>query len=536
LSGPIARVPPACVSVITSTRPPADAQRKLQAGFDAFRARDLPRAVAICKEILAAYPAMGRAHYLAAMIALASNDRTSAVRALETTVRLNEGNAAAWTRLAELYATGGALRRAEACLQNAASTQQGNAATLDHIGTVFRLVGNLQASLEWHRRASDANPEHVPFQVNLANAHMYLGDRDAAREILEAAARLDPDNAQVHWLLSRAGNATSRVHIDTMSGMLSGTLTPQSIAYLQYAIGKELEDLGDWPGAFAAWSAGAAARRECVAYDEAAEIELFETLENTFTAEWLNEQQSDCADAGPVFIVGEPRTGTTLLDRMLDAHPAVTSAGELRHFGIALRQVTGSEELRQFSANLVRQAATADVSAIGEAYIDMTSGLRLDAPHIVDKLPSNYLYLPLILAALPNARVIQLCRDPMDTCLAIFKQLFADAYLYSYDLGELARHYRRYQRLMGTWRERFAGRFIDVDYEALVSAPEETLRPVLQFIGLSWNDACLEYFSRDSAVTTASAYQVREAPHQRSVNHWKHFASELAPVHDLLTG
>ena len=515
-------------------RPPAKAQRLLQAGFDAFRAGNMRRAADICKESLATYPTMGRAHYLAAMIALASNDRATAQRALETTVRLNEGNAAAWTRLAEVYATGGALRRAEASLQNAVATQQGNASTLDHIGTVFRLVGNLRASLEWHQRACTENARHVPFQINLANAHLYLGDRDAAREILAAAVATEPDNAQAHWLLSRAGKATSAQHIDALRGMLDGNHPPQSVAYLYYTIGKELEDLGDWSGAFDAWSNGAAARRELVAYDEAAEVELFETLEATFTKDWLKGHSGDCVDAGPVFIVGQPRTGTTLLDRMLDAHPAVASAGELRHFGIAVRQATESAEARQFSADLMRQAASADMSPLGEAYVDITSGLRLDAPHIIDKLPSNYLYLPLILAALPNARIIHVRREPLDTCLAIFKQLFADAYLYSYDLGELARHYRRYQNLMDTWRGRFGDRFVEVDYEALVTDPEATLRPVLQFIGLSWNDACLEYFSRESTVTTASAYQVREAPHQRSVGHWKHFEEQLQPVREIL--
>lgn len=514
--------------------PTIEAQRLLQAGFDAFRAGDLRRAADICKESLATYPAMGRAHYLAAMIALASNDRASAQRALETTVRLNDGNAAAWTRLAELYATGGALRRAEASLQNAVATQQGNAATLDHIGTVFRLAGNLQESREWHQKACTANPDHVPFQINLANANLFLGEGDAAREILESSVSADPQNTQAHWLLSRTSETTSRQHIDEMTTLLDGDLPPQSVAYLQYAIGKELEDLKDWDGAFAAWSAGAAARRELVAYDEAADIELFETLEATYTEDWFEQHQGDCVDAGPVFIVGQPRTGTTLLDRMLDAHPAVTSAGELRHFGIAVRQVTVSNEPRQFSAELMRQAAGADVAAIGEAYVDITSGLRLDAPHIIDKLPSNYLYLPLILAALPNARVIHVRRDPMDTCLAIFKQLFAGAYLYSYDLGELARHYRRYQELMDTWRDRFGDRFVEVNYETLVKDPEETLRSVLQYIGLSWNDACLEYFSRDSAVTTASAYQVREAPHQRSVDHWKNFEEQLSPVREVL--
>ena len=262
--------------------------------------------------------------------------------------------------------------------------------------------------------------------------------------------------------------------------------------------------------------------------------ELFETLETTFTSEWFAAQQSECFDAGPVFIIGEPRTGTTLLDRMLDAHPAVTSAGELRFFGFAVRQAVGSAEPRQFSAELMRQAATADPTRIGEAYVDLTSSLRLDAAHVIDKLPPNYLYLPLILAALPNARVIHLRRDPMDSCLAIYKQLFADAYLYSYDLEELARHYARYQRLMDTWRERFGNRFVEIDYEALVGDTEETLRKVLQYIGLSWNADCLAYFERDSVVTTASAVQVREAPHQRSVGRWRQYRRQLAPVLDIL--
>ena len=518
------------------TRPSVATQRLVQAGFEAFRLGDLQRAASICQEALAQFPNMGRAHYLAALIALASNDRISALQALETTVRLSDKHAAAWARLAELYATSGALRRAEASLQNAVNTQRGNAATLDLIGTVFRLAGNLPASLEWHGKAVAADSSHPPFQINLANTHLYVGNRDAARDVLQACIALDPDNAQAHWLLSRTQTATSRDHVETMRHMLDADLPDQSVAYLQYAIGKELEDLEDWENAFAAWTSGARAKRNLVAYDEAQEIKLFDTLTSTLTNEWLERKQGDCFDAGPVFIVGQPRTGTTLLDRMLDAHPAVASAGELRHFGIAVRQATGLDERRQFSAELMRQASQADMAAIGDAYIDMTSGLRLDSAHIIDKLPSNYLYLPIILAALPNARVIHMRRNPMDTCLAIFKQLFADAYLYSYDLGELARHYRRYQQLMETWRQRFGERFIEVDYEALVGDPEETLRPVLQYIGLSWNEACLEYFNSDSAVTTASAHQVREAPHQRSVGRWKKFSEALEPVAAVLGG
>jgi Tfp pilus assembly protein PilF len=520
--------------MIKKRSPRPELQKRLQSGFDALRSADLETAANVCQEVLANAPKMPRAHFLAGLVALESGKRTTAETAFENTVRYQKNYAAAWARLAHLYATSGRVRMAEAALLNAANSQRDNPATMDLIGTVFRLAGNLEASREWHRKAVDVDPAHVPFLVNLANAETYFGDFETARSLLNRALEVEPGDAQVHWLLARTQRAASRDHIDTMRALLESSPSAAEAAYLHYAIGKELEDLEDYDGAFAAWSAGAAAKRQLVDWDEKGDSDLFSTLSDTYTVEWHEKNRSECFDAGPIFIVGQPRSGSTLLDRMLDAHPAVASGGELRFFGFAVRQVTKNDEPRQFSPELLRAAAAANTTQIGEAYVDLASTLRLDAAHIIDKLPSNYLYLPLILAALPNARVIHIRRDPMDACLAIFKQLFADAYLYSYDLEELARHYSRYLALMESWRERFGDRFIEVDYEALVGDTEETLRSVLQYAGLSWNDACLDYFKRDTATATASAHQVREAPHQRSVGHWKHFAGQLQSVAEIL--
>ena len=477
---------------------------------------------------------MPRAHYLAARIALSQNNRETALAALEATVKLNEKHAAAWANLAWLYITEGRLQRAEASLKNAVLMDRGNGATRDLIGRVFRLAGNLQGSLDWHRKSIEADSTYVPFLMNYANACTYTGDIDSALETLQKCIALEPRNAQAHWLLSRTRRAEAADHAESMLGLLPEETDPYNIAYLHYAIGKEYEDLGRHDDAFEAWSAGAAARRSTVAWDEQADIELFAALDELFTADWLATRESQCFDASPVFILGMPRTGSTLLDRMLDAHPVVTSGGELRHFGFAVRRVSGNFEPRQFTAALMRDAAAADVGAIGEAYIESIASLQDGAVHVIDKLPSNFLYVPLILAALPNARILHVRRNPADTCLAIFKQLFADAYLYSYDLEALARHYVRYHQLMDAWRERFPERFVDVDYESLVSNPEETLRPVLQYIGLSWNDACLDYFKGPASSSTASAVQVQEAPHSRSVGRWKHYERHLAPALEIL--
>ncbi len=178
----------------------------------------------------------------------------------------------------------------------------------------------------------------------------------------------------------------------------------------------------------------------------------------------------------------------------------------------------------------MQAALGVDSKRLGETYIESTRRMRGDTPHFVDKLPQNYLLLPLLLKALPNAKVVHLVREPMDACFASFKQLFADAYLHSYDLEEMARHHCRYRRLMDVWRERFGDRFHDIAYEATVSDLEPNARALIRFLDLPWEDACLRFHEQMQAVATASAVQVREPVHTRSVGRWRRYEQQLQPM------
>ncbi len=177
-----------------------------------------------------------------------------------------------------------------------------------------------------------------------------------------------------------------------------------------------------------------------------------------------------------------------------------------------------------------------DVEALGREYLRASAPLRKGAPRFVDKLPGNYLHIPLILAALPQAKIVHLTREPMDSCFASYKQLFADAYHHSYDQLEMARHYLRYGSLMARWRERFPGRFLDVSYEETVAEVEPNARCLISFLDLPWEDQCLSFHEQKSAVTTASAVQVREKPHTRSVGRWRRYERQLAPMRAVLEG
>jgi hypothetical protein len=205
----------------------------------------------------------------------------------------------------------------------------------------------------------------------------------------------------------------------------------------------------------------------------------------------------------------------------------VYSAGELRQFGTAVRRLSKYREPRRYSATLANLAATIDCEKLGKAYMATTKTMRGSLPRFVDKLPPNYLYLPLILKALPNAKIVHLTRNPMDACFASFKQLFADAYPHSYEQAEMARHHARYYHLMAIWRERFPGRFFDIAYEDTARDVEPNARALIEFLELPWEDACLEFHKQDTAVRTASAVQVRQPAHTKSIDRWKRYEKQL---------
>ena len=371
--------------------------------------------------------------------------------------------------------------------------------------------------------------------LNYANNLVYHGRTEDAQGIYRRIIAIRPDSPQAHWQLSGSRKATDGEHIDQMTQILEQKhLHPRARAFYFYAIGKEREDLQQWELAFDAFSKGARYRRETVAFDEAAEIEMFQFLEDNFTADWFDNTAEGNPDPSPVFVLGQPRTGTTLVERILSSHSQVHSAGELQQFSLAIRRLGDYRDPKRFSAGFFNSSLNLDMAQVGSLYLQTAKKMRGDTPRFVDKLPQNYLMIPLILKALPNAKVVHLTRGPMDACFASFKQLFADAYLHSYDQEEMVRHHLRYRRLMDVWRQRFPNRFLDISYEATASDLEQNARTLIEYLELPWEDACLDFHQQDGAVSTASAVQVREPAHTRSIGRWRKYEKQLSPMINIL--
>ena len=507
----------------------------LSEGFTALNRGDLQTAGTCCQQALDQDPENPQAHFLVGLVALEAPDRPNAHRAFKSVVKLDPDHAAAWSQLARLNASEGRVKLAEQALLETRRLKPTDPAVLDTIGTVLTQLGEFDAAKAFFARATTSAPNTPQYMMNLANNLVFLGEIETATAIFSDVIDLQPNTPQAHWGFASAVKAESNDHIDQMRTLLERNgENHRGLGFLYYAIGKELEDLTAWPEAFEAFAAGAAARRQTVAFDEPTEQTMFDALQSAYTRSWLENCAPGNPDPSPIFVLGQPRTGTTLIERIITSHSEVHSAGELQQFSLAIRRLAKIQDPRRYSHELLEAAAALNPAQLGTTYLESSTRMRGKLPRFVDKLPVNYLNVGLILAALPNAKIVHLVRGPMDACFASFKQLFADAYLHSYDQEEMARHHVRYRDLMAHWHREFPGRIIDISYEATAADLEPNARKLIAALDLEWEDACLNFHESSAGVATASAVQVREPAHTRSIGRWRHYEEQLAPMAQTL--
>ena len=269
-----------------------------------------------------------------------------------------------------------------------------------------------------------------------------------------------------------------------------------------------------------------------MAYRVERDIAMLEGLEAEFGSDFFAQPHAGYDAASPIFVLGLPRSGTTLVDRILSSHSAVGSVGESGEFSAAVaRQGGGSADDELIGIEDVRAL---DYAAIGRDYCRSVEGLLPGHRTLLDKTPANFHFVGMILTALPNARIVHLRRHPVDSCYAIYKTLFRKGYSYSYDLRDMGRYYLAYARLMAHWRQVLPGRFLDVSYEDLVANQEAESRRMVAFCGLEWEDACLSFEKNASPSLTASAAQVRQPIYKTSVALWRRYERELEPLVRIL--
>ena len=495
-------------------------------------ARDLRGALDACKALNAEFPGYAHGWYLASFLMRKARNHADALRAVDRALALEQSDRY-WLQRVKCLLESGDLPAARAGAADLLGRDFGDAMLHDDFGAVLHQLGDQPAARDQYQRAIALAPRNAQHHYNHAAVLRYLGDAEGAEAAYDAAISLRPQDYEAYNGRAQLRRQTrERNHVPGIEAALATATSPAGRVELCYALAKELEDIGDFEASFDRLRQGADLKRRHMRYDVQTDIDILCRIGEVFGSEALPVPEAGDMGSEAIFIIGLPRTGTTLVERILASHPDVCAAGELNNFSVELTRMVqalpgGTPASR---TDFVDRAATIDFRALGEAYLSSTLPHRDARPRFIDKLPFNYLYAGLIHRALPRARIVSLERHPMDSCYSVYKQLFRDAYPFSYDLDDLGRYFIAYTELIRHWRAAMPGVIHTVRYEDLVADLEGEARRLLDHCGLDWNERCLRFHENPDASTTASALQVRQPVYSHAIGRWRNYSTQLEPL------
>jgi tetratricopeptide (TPR) repeat protein len=503
----------------------------------AFKAGKLAVAVQHAREALALSPGAVPAHLLLSSVAMIGGQYRLAVRDVLRAAEHASGQplplqAAVGLRLI----TAGEYGAAHDLIRAVGPDADAPASVLFDFAQQLTLLDQHELALEFLDRVERQGGENHSTAYFRGNAMKFMGRMDEAAEAYENSLRHKPDYVHSHWALAFLGrkDGAEQRAARLRDQLAAAKHADADLCYLAYALYRELEALGDDAGAWQPLETGFRAKRRTLQHDAAREgamvdeiIRVFPSVPPAFAA--------PPRTATPIFIVGMPRTGTTLLERILGNSRSITLCGELNDLRMQYKWVSDYYCPGFFDARALAVAEGVDYALLGRRYLEHVKWRAPGAACFTDKNPGNFVMIGAILKALPHARIIHLRRDPADACFSNLKELFAaNAYPYSYDLEELAAHHRNYTRLMAHWHAIAPGRVLDVRYEDLVTEPEVQTARVMQHLGLPYSPELVRVEASKEIVSTASSAQVREPIHRRNIGSWQRYAPQLQPLLDAL--
>lgn len=480
-------------------------------------------------------------YFLLAMIASAHDNVAKAIALIAQANALSPNNAEYLSQLAKHHALDNnhveALNVAELTAKLIAKLPTQSSLTLDTLGATYSQIGLHEKALVFFNKAVTINDKNPSYFFNLATSLKFIGDFDKAKKAYEKVISIAPNYYKAQAALTSLGSIpTESNRITLLEQLFTQTQQASDRLYIGHALAREYEVLGDFDKAFHYLDLA----KKFVLTKSSYSIDEDKALFNSLIRQFKDKKRvlpEGFATDEAIFVVGMPRTGTTLVERILSQHSDVTSAGELQHFGLLVKKMSKNTSKRIIDPDTVSAAQQINFTELGQAYIDSTRAVTGKTAKFVDKMPLNVLYVGFILQALPKAKVICLDRNPLDTIVSNFRQLFAvnqSHYSYAYDLQSTTEYYLLFKALAKLWLEIFPDNFYMINYEKLVNEPLKEARQLIEFCGLSWQEQCVNIEQNFTPVATASAVQVRSPINNNSVGNWQKYDVYLDVVKKVL--
>lgn len=495
-----------------------------------------------CVQILKLEPKHADAHFLMGMIALNMQQMTKAIELIKAAIHYKPNFPEYYAFYAKALSMVNRYQEASEAVQKAVKMGSDSPMINDTLAVVLSRLSEHRQAVPLFRKAIEKQPDNPNYYYNLAASLKFTGEFTLAQEAYEKVISLKPNYYPAHSALAELQTATQehnnierlQLELNKVANNVDGEL------HLCHAMAKELECLQEYEKALHILKRGNGAKKKQLGYDIKQDKALFCAIKASFDGGGQSTVPNGYDSHQPIFVLGMPRSGTTLVDRILSSHSKVTSVGESQNFGVELKKMAKTQSRQVLDLETIKAAQNINFTELGKRYIQLTKPTNgsLQTLHFIDKMPLNFLYVGLIKKALPNAKIIILDRHPMDVCLSNFRTLFAVSfsyYNYAYDLKDSGQYFAFFKDLMTFWKKHYGDELLEVSYEKLVAQPEQQIKRILEYCELDWQDSCLNFHENTAPVSTASSVQVRQPMNSKSIGRWKKYGSELNQLQECLT-
>ncbi len=505
----------------------------LQKAMSQVQKGNLGEAERIYREILSDDPNNVDALRLLALLASRTGAVDQAINMLENCTKIAPDYALAWENLAKMYRQKDdpdSLQKAAFCFSKATELRPDWAEGWAGLGTMQTRSSQHKEGIESYRKSIELKANQPRVHLSLGHVYKTTGNQEECINSYNEAISFDNNFGEAYWSLANLKTYKfSGEEILNMKERVELTEVPErEKVHFLFSLGKAFEDMGSYDESFEYYKRGNDLNRGRTTYDPKAIEALSERLKLFFTEDRFNKYKGSGDNSNsPIFIVGLPRSGSTLIEQILASHSKIEGTMELPNIMNIARKLGNSTKERTAYPEVIDTLQGIDLADLGKSFLDETQFLRAGKQHFIDKMPNNFSHIGLIKLILPNAKIIDARRNPMDTCFSCFKQLFARGQAFTYDLSEIARYYLNYVNLMDHWDKVLPGYVYRVQHEDLLNDQEGVTRDLIDFCEVDFESSTLEFYKTKRAVKTASSEQVREPINTKGLNQWKNYETHL---------